>query len=343
MPDKLEQSTAALSEARARGEPDALAEALVGHANELVLRGRIAEACQELDEAAALHRTRDRPYDEARCNHLAASLYRLGGQLDVARQRAQAALALVSGQGPAAVAAHAELGEIALAEGNSAAAATDFTAALDLGTAQGLKAAALATLLHHRAQAVARMGDYTALIADLHGAAAGFDQAGDHKTRLRVQVELASAFQDQGQTERAEEVIGAAWPDAERAGEHAILADLGLLRAAQALARRDGDAALGLALQARREALAGNAPGAYIGAAVTLAQLYETSGNRAAAYEALAVGWATLSDLLGPDLARQAFQPSLLACRQRWGTAAFDAIKQDYEARRKTLREEDAP
>ena len=53
------------------------------------------------------------------------------------------------------------------------------------------------------------------------------------------------------------------------------------------------------------------------------------------AYEALAVGWVTLGDPLGRDVARAAFEPRLRAMRERWGAAAFDQIKAAYEARRR--------
>ena len=52
------------------------------------------------------------------------------------------------------------------------------------------------------------------------------------------------------------------------------------------------------------------------------------------AYEALAVGWVTLADLLGGDLARLAFEPKLMEIRERWGAPAFDTVKKIYEAHR---------
>ena len=107
--------------------------------------------------------------------------------------------------------------------------------------------------------------------------------------------------------------------------------------------RGDRDAVLTLALRARQEALAGTSATAYLGATRALATRYDADGNRAAAYEALAVGWVTLADLLGPDLARQAFQPQLLELHGRWGAEAFAAIRREYEARRQADIKEGKP
>jgi hypothetical protein len=89
------------------------------------------------------------------------------------------------------------------------------------------------------------------------------------------------------------------------------------------------------ALAARTEALAANAPTSYTGAALAIAQLAESASDRLGAYEALAVGWVTLADLLGRDLARMTFEPKLKEMRERWGAAVFDAIKKTYEAQRR--------
>jgi len=50
---------------------------------------------------------------------------------------------------------------------------------------------------------------------------------------------------------------------------------------------------------------------------------------------ALTVEHASLGDLLGPTLARAAFAPPLQALRQAWGAAAFDAVKQEHDRRRR--------
>ena len=327
-----------LAQARRAGEPAALAEALVERANQHVLRGELSVARAELDEATALHHDRGSHYDEARCAQLAAALYRLTGDYAAARARAGAALAASGGDNPAAVAALAELGDIALAEKQGGTAVDAYTRALDLGHALGPNPPAEALLLRHRAMARALSGDALAAADDLEQALVRLDAGDDVATARRVRVEFATACQDGGDLARAVAVVDAAWPQAEAAADHAVLADLALLRSAQALARDDAPAALAHAATAREHALAGRAPQAYIAAAVALGQLHETLGERAAAYAALASGWVTLADLLGPELARQAFQPPLAGLRARWGAAAFDAVKRDYEARQRQAR-----
>jgi hypothetical protein len=72
---------------------------------------------------------------------------------------------------------------------------------------------------------------------------------------------------------------------------------------------------------------------------VAIAELSEARGDRRGAYEALAVGLATLGDLLGRDAAKALCEPKLLAMRERWGPEAFAAVKADYEARQRAQRD----
>ena len=100
---------------------------------------------------------------------------------------------------------------------------------------------------------------------------------------------------------------------------------------ARALDRKDPVAAREHAERARAEALAGRSATGYVAAAVALAALADATGDRLGAYASLAVGWATLRDLVGADGARAAFQPHLVALRSRWGPAAFARVKAAYE------------
>jgi hypothetical protein len=58
-------------------------------------------------------------------------------------------------------------------------------------------------------------------------------------------------------------------------------------------------------------------------------------GDRLSAYEALVVGWVTISDLMGREVARSMFEPKLLELRDRWGIEIFKDIKSSYEAKRR--------
>ena len=333
----LERSTRRLAEARQRGDADDIAEALALHANDLLQNGRTGEARLELDEAAAIHRSRGRVYDEARCTQFAATLCRFEGRLDEAKDRAHRALTLSEFTGPIAVSAHAELGEIALAEGKGAEAATAYRAALDAGETTGLVDSARAALLRKRAAALTVAAQYQDAVHDLETAHDLLIHAGDRPGALRALIEQATALQHAGRFPESGRIARRGL-DAALEGDHAALADLHLLVAAEALNRRDGAGAMTAAQTARTHALAANAPTSYIGAAVTIAELAESAGDRLKAYEALAVGWATLGDLLGRDLARATFEPKLKGMRERWGAAAFDDVKKTYEASRQQAR-----
>jgi tetratricopeptide (TPR) repeat protein len=335
MNDTLEPATRRLAEARQRGDPDDLAEALALHANALIQGGQISSAQKDLDEAATIHRARGRVYDEARCMQLAGTLCRFAGRLDEAKQHASRALELAQFKGTIAVSAHAELGETAMAEGNSAEAAKEYRAALDAGEGTGLVDPARAALLRKRAAALTAAGQYEDAVRDLETAHDLLLRSGDQATALRTLIEQATALRHAGRPADAEPVVRRAMDLAQQAGDQAALADLHLLLAARALDRRDAPAAMASAQAAREHALASNSPTSYLGAAIAIAQLAESAGDRLAAYEALAVGWVTLTDLLGGDLARTAFEPKLREMRERWGGPAFDEIKKTYEMHRR--------
>jgi len=330
---------AALAVARRSGDPDLLADALARHANVLVKAGRLADARTELDEAAAIHRQRGRGYDEARCAHLAATLSRLSGDVAGARLRARRALQLVASDTLIAVSALTELGEDALAERKGEDAAAEYASALAAARAAGLVPAALAALHRRRAAALVAAGRFAEAVRDLRAARDLFRQAGDATSAVRVLVEQATAVQQSGDFAEAERVAAEARQAAEASVDHFALADLDLLWSARALARQDGVTALAAARSAQQQALLAVAPVLYVSATLAIAQLAEATGDRLAAYEALAMGWVTLGDLLGQDLARTTFEPKVHELRERWGVTAFDAVKAEYEARRLAARE----
>lgn len=335
MTPTLEAAEAGLVGARRRGEPDALAEALAVHANALVERGQVGPARLELDEAAAIHRRRGRVYDEARLTHLAATLCRLEGKLDEARARAERAAQLAEPGTPVAVSAATELGEIALAEGKGAEAAAAYARALAHGATAGLVGPARAALLRKRATALAMAGRHAEAAGDLAQAHELLVQAGDGPGAVRTLVETATVLHQGADAEAADRALREALREAEAAGDHHALADLNLLVSARAVERRDVPAAMTAAQTARSHALSAVAPVSYIAAAIAIAELADAAGDRPAAYEALAVGWVTLGDLLGREAAKSTFEPKLLALRQKWGPAAFAEVKAAYEARRR--------
>ena len=326
------------------GAPHALAaraDALLREGDALLRAGRLDEADAAIGAAAGLHAQRGAAVDEARCLRLRAVLRRLQGRLDDASESAEASLSLLSARGaPAAEAAatRAELGEIAFARGDAEAAVRAWGAAI--GEAGD---AAPAAWWRGRGRAHALAGRFEAAAADLDEAARRGEAAGDAAGALRAGVEAAVAWQRARRFDRADELAARARPRAEAAHDAAALADLELVSAAGALERGDAAAARRHALAARGHALAARAPAPYIGAAVALSRLDEQAGDRVGAYAALAAGWATLGDLLGPDLARATFEPLLLRLRGRWSAAVFDETRRAYEAQRRAAAAGEAP
>lgn len=330
----MEANDQQLADARRRGDPDQLAEVLVHHANTLVEAGKLAEARQALDEAADIHRRQGRTYDEARCTHLAATLCRLEGRLAEAKTRAQHADQLAHPGTPIAVSVATEFGDIALAEQNGLEAVAAYGRAIAEGRIAGLTKAAESALLRKRAMALVMSGHHHDAAHDLETAHTLLLEAGDLTTATRALVEAATALQQGGDAIGAEDVMRTAMQEARANRDDHALADLYLLQSAQAVERRDIPAATEAVQAARQHALAAVAPLSYISAAVAIAELAEISGNRLSAYEALAVGWVTLADLLGQEAAKASFEAKLLELRKRWGAAAFAEVKATYEAQR---------
>ena len=324
-----------LAAARSQNDPDELAEALAVHANALVQRGRLDQARAEIDQAVDLHQARGRTADVARYALLAATLCRLQRQFPEARARAQRAAALSSPGTVSAFSAAAELGEIALAEGQRESAVAAFGEALGAPASTQVPGSTRIALYRKRAAALTALGRHAEALADLEGARTLALAQGDERTALLISVEQVTALQQGGDSAAADVAREQVKQAAVAAGDHGALAQLFLLEATRAVERRDGAAALAATRAARTQALAAVAPIPYLSAAVALSELLDASGDRLGAYEALAVGWVTLSDLLGREAARAAFEPKLSALRAKWGVETFAATKSAYEARRR--------
>jgi len=332
----LHEAEMRLGIARRRGNPNDLASALAVHGNLLLEAGQIVEASSELEEAANIHRVQGRPYDEARLKHLTATLQRLQGNYDRAKQLAQTAIQLAGRGTQISVSAYTELGEIALAKEEIFEAFTAYDHALEDSESAGLVPTGKAALGRRRALALVALDHHLEAAYDLIDAGKVFQEYGDSSTALRIYVEAATALQQGGNADLASQLIEANISAAQEASDNAVLADLYLLRTAFAVEQKDVASALVAALSARQYALNAVAPVAYISAVVTISELEEAVGDLIAAYESLAVGWVTLSDLLGRDVAKQIFEPKLLALRERLGTEKFARVKVNYEAKQRT-------
>jgi tetratricopeptide (TPR) repeat protein len=341
MTSALDAATRQLAAARQRGDAAVLADALLRQADALVRAGRIAEADAAVAEAGQLHQTRGAGFDEARCLCLGAQLQRLQGHFDEADRRAAAALALAAqAQETAETRAqvadiHTERGQIALARGAADAAVRAFDAAIDCG-------ADTPACWRGLAKAHALAGRFAQAAADLDRAERRCQSVGDSAGALRAAIEAATAWQQARRFDQAGPIVERVHPIALAQADHEALAGLALLSTTQALETGDVAAARSHALAARQHALDSCAVAPYIGAAVALSRIDEQAGDRTGAYAALATGWATLADRVGPALARAPFEPLLRELRARWGVGAFDAARQSYEAARRA-RAQPAP
>ena len=328
MDASLQATSDRLTQARAQADAAALADALLRHANALAGAGQLASASTALDEALQLQRQRDARDDVLRCLLLSAELLRLQGRRAEAGERAREALAMTASGTPDRAQAQAVAGEIALSDGDAAGAERAFDEALAI-------AGHAPAWWHSRARARAALGRFEEAAADLEAASHRCAALNDGAGARRAAVEAATAWHRAGRLDRATALIAATSAQARAARDHAALGALELLDATAALERRDAAAARTHAHAARQHALAARAPETYIGATIALSRLAEHANDDATAYGTLASGWATVSDLLGSDLARAAFEPMLREQRLRWGSERFDAARAAYEAARR--------
>ena len=321
--------------ARSSGDPKRIASALVGHANALADGGDLDGARALLDEAAGSYRDRRLPVDQARCLVFAATLSRATGDLDGAAGRAREAESIAPAATAPRVSAATELGEIALLRQAFDEAAACYGRALEQGQAAGLTGFSQAALLRKRAQARAALGQIATALPDLERAHALYLEDDQLHEARRTSVERASALESLGRLAELMPLLDELRAQATAADDFPVLADIELLAAARAISEERIDDALAACLLARQHALAGTVPVAYTTAAMSIAELHEADGDRVAAYEALAVGWATVGDLLGDDVAKATFAPKLQALRERWGDEAFIEARDMYYQRRR--------
>lgn len=333
----LETAFRTLEQARQEGDPSHLAKALIQHASTLGELGYYAEARSALDEAATLHRQMGNITDESMCLQYAAKFSRLAGDLEGAQTRVTHAMQIVPEDHPLNVPALIESGEIAMLASDGISAARHFTSAID--HARALQRPDLNLDIKHpldrRARAFMLAGMHNDALADLDTVQKIALADHDYPTAARFAIDEATLLHMMGRNAESHQRSDDALTWAEETNNLYALADVSLLKAALALDDNNLENALNAALHARHYALEAVTPHFYVAASLALCELYDLVGDRFAAYEALAVGYTTLSDLLGEELTRDAFDPKLLEKREQWGAEAFDAIKAEYEAIRR--------
>jgi tetratricopeptide (TPR) repeat protein len=312
-----------------------VAEGLVRHATALAAEGRLAEAATFFERAALAQRRARRHVDEARCLVLLAQCLRLAGEVDRAAT-AIAPAARLAGTAPGiAVAVAAEQAEIALAREDLHAAIDALDRALERPAAD-TDPELRATLLRRRGAVHAVRGDSDRVDADFAAAAAALATADKPREAARALVERATALHGLG-VSAVDAAVRAAREATNGVGDPALAGELDLLEGAVAVTRNRLDDAETFSRSARQHALAAVEPTLYVGASLALSQLADARADRVAAYEALAVGWATLGDLIGSEAAASVFRPHMENLETRWGTPALVAARQAYEDQRRRL------
>ena len=288
-------------------------------------------AADDLTQAAALHAQAGRSYDEARCLQLAATLQRFSGDAAAAGALLQRAAARPVADLPLAVSIQAEAAEQAHAAGRMDEALAAWTACLAIAESAGLGAAGMTALLDRRSEAALWLGQFDQAEADLRRACALSDTA----TALRLRAQHAGRLLDLGELQRAADAL----PPAEVTQDAQTRAMLLTQQARLARLSGDIDAARRHAEAARVAAREAVAPLPYFTASVELAEAFDAAGDRPHSCGALATAWATLSDLLGREVARSWVEPCLFALRLRWGDEAFAAARQAHDAARRAVLE----
>ena len=323
--------------ARQSKDRDAIAVALIDHADTFVRAGKLSEARALLSEAVTIHQQKQRDYDEARCTQFIATLYRLEGHLEAAKNHATRAKKLAGQDNPVAVSALTELGETALAGGDANAAAEAFQQAIHEGQNAGLLPAAQSVLRRKRATALTHLKQFSQAAEELQKAFEQLQQADNHSEANQTKIEQASVYQISGDTVAAKRVLDEVKSLAEQTQDNKALANVHLLLSTQAVEDKNLTLALQLAKVARDNALQAVDPLLYISAACAISELADKLNDRLTAYEALVVGWVTVGDVLGKQVAKETFTPKIEALISRWGETEFRRIKTEYEDRRRSV------
>ncbi|KVD68441.1 hypothetical protein [Burkholderia ubonensis] len=317
-------------------------------------RGDLAGAAEALEQAAgattASPASRD-AIDRARSLQLAASLRSALGQSEAARALADQAAAVLPGDVPTEIAALVRQAEADEAAGRWRDAARRYGMALDEARQTPIGADASVPPPSGTPPPSAPQSDATRLIALLRARAACLiadgayaEAAADFDAACALATPPIAAFL---RTEHARLLADAGAFDAARAAlpppdpnDAQLAAEIGVEHARLERAAGHWSAARLAAGAARARALEAVAPVPYFAASVELAEIHDALGERTDAYGSLATAWATLSDLLGADVARSWVEPCLLALRMRWGEAGFDQAKRAHDDRRRAQRGE---
>jgi tetratricopeptide (TPR) repeat protein len=309
------------------GDPDALVE----RARQALMDGDPVHALDLLISAAEGWNHRGDEEQEARCWRMAASLARTQGRFDDARALAEHAVAAAPSGTRAAALAHAEAAAVALAHTDKAALAHTQAALANLATED--PESDLAELYRVHTTALLAAGRVDEAVDAVERGAEVWRKLGRHDAALRTLLDGVALFQGQGRRSQAEHLASEANLVAEDLDHHAAHSELALLAAGRAIEDGDLPGARLLAARAREEAMASRTPTVYVIAVIAFSRLAEADKDYLAAYAALADGWTVLSEMAGPESARDAFEPLMSEARTRWGAQGYVQAKGAYEER----------
>jgi hypothetical protein len=335
----LEDAFRQLDEARQAGSPAQIAQALIDHASAIAELGYYAEAHNALLEAAAVHHELGNIIDECMCMQFASVVSRMAGDAQTAEQDAAYSLSILPEDHPLMVSGYREIGEARFAAKDALAAVEAYSSAIDYARQFSVSRIELAKILDRRSRAFMLAGMHHDALADLRIAQQVLMAEAMIAPATKLAIDQATLLEMMGLFDESMAQVEEAWAMAEGNDDAYALADLSLLRSTLALDDHDLLRALEAALMARDFALQATAAQVYVAAALAITELYDLLDDRHRAYEALAIGYVTLTDLVGAELSSDAFGPKLLEKREKWGADTFDAIKADYEAYRREQRQ----
>lgn len=316
---------------RTEGSREQLAEALEKLASILMQEVDLLEAATTLEEAATLWSeigTKDR---QGNCLILAASSRRLAGDLTGARRVLEKGL---GAELPSRLkdGFDVEWCEQELANGRPANAYNCFTHVINR-LADELEPMQLSQLYQRRAAAATANRQARDAADDFLQSATIFKNQGFHAD-AEASALAAAAVLAEDDPDTAESIMSQIYKTVPADG--AAAARRGLVGGKVALEMGNLVLALMRFDQARQGALDVREPISYRTAAVEASHAAESLGDFETAYARLATGWASLSDILGRDIAAQMMRPELEGLRERIGTGNFAAVKQEYEKKRRS-------
>jgi len=295
-------------------------------AREAVQKGEPERAVAELSSAARQHADGGDVADASHCLSQAATIARLAGDLDGAREMAASALEWAGGDDALARAAAVELAEIELlreiypkaAEHLARARSHDHGASRELCLAMAMKHAE-AHLLSGQGREAEEAWSQALELAD--------DDAAACAVLLARRATLLQAVGSPG----APAAILRAKLVADVAHDRGALADLALLDCAVAIDEHDPARAIRAATNAVEHALACGDVTTFVSAGSVLWRLHETNGDRLAAFQSARGSLSRLLPLVGEEMAVSAIAPFLSEMRESWGAEAFDAIRAEAD------------